>query len=111
MSGALADEIRALAPDLRGKLAADAPLAPFTWFRVGGPAEVLVSPADEDDLAYLLARLPTTIRVTVIGVGSPAIVWSAARRRSTRRRRAPRRRRGSPASPFCAACRGRSAAP
>ena len=74
MSGALADEIRALAPDLRGKLAADAPLAPFTWFRVGGPAEVLVSPADEDDLVYLLARLPTTIRVTVIGVGSNLIV-------------------------------------
>ena len=53
---------------------ADAPLAPFTWFRVGGPAEVLFSPADEDDLAYLLARLPREIPVTVIGVGSNLIV-------------------------------------
>ena len=50
----LAAEIARLAPELRGRLAADAPLAPFTWFRVGGPAEVLFSPADEDDLAYFL---------------------------------------------------------
>ena len=56
---------RALAPELRGKLAADAPLAPFTWFRVGGPAEALFSPADEDDLAYLLKSLPRGIPVTV----------------------------------------------
>ena len=70
----LADALRALAPDLRGRVAADAPLAPFTWFRVGGPAEALVSPADEDDLAYLLSSLPATIPVAVIGVGSNLIV-------------------------------------
>jgi len=70
----LADELRALAPDLRGRVSADAPLAPFTWFRVGGPAEALVSPADEDDLAYLLTRLPSAVPVTVIGVGSNLIV-------------------------------------
>jgi len=70
----LADRIRALAPKLRGRLAADVALAPFTWFRVGGPAEALVSPADEDDLAYLLERLPPQIPVTAIGVGSNLIV-------------------------------------
>src|SRR5271155_5573750 len=66
--------IAALAPDLRGRLTADAPLAPFTWFRVGGPAEVLFSPADEDDLAYLLSRLPGEVPVTVLGLGSNLIV-------------------------------------
>ena len=70
----LAGEIARLAPDLRGRLAADAPLAPFTWFRVGGPAEALLSPADEDDLAYLLKRLPLSVAVTAIGVGSNLIV-------------------------------------
>jgi UDP-N-acetylmuramate dehydrogenase len=70
----LAAEIARLAPELRGRLAAETPLAPFTWFRVGGPAEALASPADEDDLAYLLKRLPPEIPVTVIGVGSNLIV-------------------------------------
>ncbi len=70
----IAAEIAALAPDLRGRLSADAPLAPFTWFRVGGPAEALFSPADEDDLAYFLKSLPREIAVTVIGVGSNLII-------------------------------------
>ena len=70
----LAAEIAACAPGLRGRLSAGAPLAPFTWFRVGGPAEVLVSPADEGDLAYVLKALPSEIPVTVIGVGSNLVV-------------------------------------
>ena len=70
----LVDDLRARAPDLRGRLAAEVALAPFTWFRVGGPAEALVSPADEDDLAYLLKRLPPETPVTVIGVASNLIV-------------------------------------
>jgi UDP-N-acetylmuramate dehydrogenase len=70
----IAGEIAALAPELRGRLSPDAPLAPYTWFRVGGPAEVLFSPADEDDLAYLLSRLPREIPVTVIGLGSNVII-------------------------------------
>ena len=41
-------------PDLRGRLAANAALADITWFRVGGPAQVLFTPADEADLAYFL---------------------------------------------------------
>jgi UDP-N-acetylmuramate dehydrogenase len=74
MKSDLKGDIAALAPNLRGRLTADAPLAPFTWFRVGGPAEVLFSPADEDDLAYVLERLPEDIPVTVVGLGSNLIV-------------------------------------
>jgi UDP-N-acetylmuramate dehydrogenase len=70
----LEGDIAALVPNLRGRLTAHAPLAPFTWFRVGGPAEVLFSPADEDDLAYLLDCLPDEVPVTVIGLGSNLIV-------------------------------------
>jgi UDP-N-acetylmuramate dehydrogenase len=66
--------IAAEVPALRGKLTANAPLAPFTWFRVGGPAQVLFQPADEEDLAYLLALLPREIPVCVIGLGSNLIV-------------------------------------
>ena len=70
----LVDEVKALAPGLRGRLVADAPIAEATWFRVGGPAEALFSPADEDDLAYLLSVLPREIPVTTIGLGSNLIV-------------------------------------
>ena len=69
----LVAELFALAPNLRGKLAPNVALAPYTWFRVGGPAQVLFSPADEEDLSYLLSRLPSDIPVTVIGVGSNLI--------------------------------------
>ncbi len=61
-------------PDLRGRLAANQPLAPFTWFRVGGPAQVLFSPADESDLAYFLQKLDPAIPVTIVGLGSNLIV-------------------------------------
>jgi UDP-N-acetylmuramate dehydrogenase len=70
----VAAEIAARSRALRGRLTADVPLAPFTWFRVGGPAEVLFSPADEDDLAYFLNNLPREIPVTVIGLGSNLII-------------------------------------
>jgi UDP-N-acetylmuramate dehydrogenase len=74
MTSAAAEALRALAPQLRGRLSFDVPLAPYTWFRVGGPAEALFSPADEDDLATCLARLPREIPALVIGVGSNLIV-------------------------------------
>ena len=70
----LVPSLRALMPELRGRLLANEPLAPFTWFRVGGPAQLLFTPADEDDLAYFLARLPAEIPVIPIGVGSNLIV-------------------------------------
>jgi len=61
-------------PQLRGRLLANEPLAPLTWFRVGGAAQALFMPEDESDLAYLLANLPRDIPVTVIGLGSNLIV-------------------------------------
>jgi UDP-N-acetylmuramate dehydrogenase len=61
-------------PDLRGRLLANEPLAPLTWFRVGGPAQALFMPEDEKDLAYLLASLSADVPVTVIGLGSNLIV-------------------------------------
>jgi UDP-N-acetylmuramate dehydrogenase len=63
-----------LLPPVRGRLAANAPIGHLTWFRVGGPAELLFRPADEDDLAGFLAALPGEIPVTVIGVGSNLLV-------------------------------------
>ncbi|HEV7157741.1 MAG TPA: UDP-N-acetylmuramate dehydrogenase [Caulobacteraceae bacterium] len=61
-------------PPVRGRLLIDEPLAAFTWFRVGGPADVLFLPADEADLAAFLTSLPRQIPVTVLGVGSNLIV-------------------------------------
>jgi UDP-N-acetylmuramate dehydrogenase len=61
-------------PDLRGRLLGNESLAPLTWFRVGGPAQVLFTPADEDDLAYFFSKLPNEIPVYVVGVGSNLIV-------------------------------------
>jgi UDP-N-acetylmuramate dehydrogenase len=58
----------------RGRLTADAPLGPQTWFATGGPAEVLFRPADVEDLATFLAALPAEVPVTVLGVGSNVIV-------------------------------------
>ena len=67
-------DLKAQMPALRGRLLPNEPLRRLTWFRVGGPAQVLFMPEDEDDLAYLLAQLPAEIPVTVIGLGSNLIV-------------------------------------
>ncbi len=61
-------------PSVRGKLRLDEPLGPFTWFRVGGPAEALFIPADVEDLADFLRQLPPEVPLTVLGVGSNVIV-------------------------------------
>lgn len=61
-------------PTLRGRLIANQSLAELTWFRVGGPAQLLFMPEDEDDLSYFLTHLPADIPVTVIGLGSNLIV-------------------------------------
>jgi UDP-N-acetylmuramate dehydrogenase len=67
-------DLRAEMPSLRGRLLADQSLAELTWFRVGGPAQVLFMPEDEADLCYFLANLPAEIAVTVIGLCSNLIV-------------------------------------
>lgn len=61
-------------PRPRGRLISSQALAEFTWFRVGGPAQVLFMPEDEEDLSYFLGHLPAEIPVTVIGLGSNLIV-------------------------------------
>lgn len=60
-------------PELRGRVLINEPLAPLTWFRVGGPAQVLFTPADVEDLAYFLENLPTEFPVHVMGLGSNTI--------------------------------------
>lgn len=70
----LVDTLAADMPDLRGRLIAGQPLADLAWFRVGGPAEALFSPADEDDLGYFMSRLPPEIPLYPIGLGSNLLV-------------------------------------
>lgn len=67
-------DLKSRMPRLRGRLIANQPLADLTWFRVGGPAQVLFTPEDENDLAYFLQNLPHDIPVIVIGLGSNLIV-------------------------------------
>jgi UDP-N-acetylmuramate dehydrogenase len=70
----LVADLKRQMPDLRGRLMANQPLAELTWFRVGGPAQVLFVPEDEADLAYLLGHLRREIPATVVGLGSNLIV-------------------------------------
>ena len=70
----LVPSLVAAAPELRGRLLPNVSLSDLTWLRVGGPAQVLFTPADEDDLAYFLSRCPLDIPVMVIGVGSNLLV-------------------------------------
>lgn len=61
-------------PSVRGEYRENATLAPMTWFRVGGPAEVLFRPADEADLMNFLADRPGDVPVIVVGIGSNLLV-------------------------------------
>ena len=61
-------------PGVRGKLTADAPLAPLVWFKSGGRAEWLVEPADVADLLQFLSDLDPDIPVMALGLGSNLIV-------------------------------------
>ena len=70
----LSRELAAQMPDLRGRLVANFDLSSITWFRVGGPAQVLFTPADEADLAYFLSQAPAELPVTVIGLCSNLLV-------------------------------------
>ncbi len=61
-------------PPVRGKMMTGAALAPFTWFRVGGPADVVFLPEDISDLCEFLKALDPGIPVLTIGVGSNLLV-------------------------------------
>ena len=67
-------DLTAALPDLRGTLTAGTLLSELTWFRVGGPAQVLFRPADEADLAYFLKTVDRSLPVSVIGLGSNSLV-------------------------------------
>lgn len=70
----LTETLKAQMPELRGRLRANVDLSAITWFRIGGPAQLLFTPADEADLAYFLARLPEDIPVFPMGLGSNLLV-------------------------------------
>jgi UDP-N-acetylmuramate dehydrogenase len=70
----IAPKLSAQMPGLRGSLASHASMAGLSWFRTGGPAQVLFEPADERDLSYFLARLDPAIPVLVLGAGSNTLV-------------------------------------
>lgn len=61
-------------PQVRGRLEENVPMADLTWFRTGGPAEVLFTPADEEDLSEFLSGLAGEVPVYPVGVGSNLLV-------------------------------------
>ncbi len=67
-------EIKKILPNVRGRYLFDVPLAPTTWFRVGGAAQVTFKPADVQDLCFFLQNCPKSLPVHVIGVGSNLLV-------------------------------------
>lgn len=60
--------------DIRGRLTPNADMSKVTWFRAGGPAQLMFQPADEDDLAFFLNNLPLHVPVTTVGIGSNLLV-------------------------------------
>lgn len=71
---ALLERLQPLIGGVRGRVTPNAPMNAITWFRTGGPAELLFQPADEDDLALFLSVLPDDVPVLVVGVGSNLLV-------------------------------------
>jgi len=71
---AMASELLARLPQVRGRYAPDLPLAETTWFRVGGNADIVFTPTDRDDLADFLAACPTDIPLHILGGGSNMLV-------------------------------------
>lgn len=74
MSFATAEQTLSQLPEVRGRYTTNEPLAQSTWFRVGGPAEVMFKPADEDDLVKFLRNCPYDIPVMILGVASNTII-------------------------------------
>nr|WP_321983332.1 UDP-N-acetylmuramate dehydrogenase [uncultured Lichenicoccus sp.] len=68
------DGFSSLLPPIRGRATVNAPLGPQSWFRVGGPADVLVRPEDAGDLAAFMAALPPELPVMAIGAASNLII-------------------------------------
>lgn len=73
-TASIPQDFRDALPRVRGRIAFDAPLARFTWFGVGGPADVLFRPLDAEDLGAFMAALPDDVPVWPLGVGSNVII-------------------------------------
>lgn len=63
-----------LLPEVRGRYVCNVPLSKHTWFAVGGPAEVMYYPADDEDLSFFMKTKPYNLPVVVIGGGSNLLV-------------------------------------
>jgi UDP-N-acetylmuramate dehydrogenase len=74
MNASAAKRLLERLPKVRGELEENAPLDRETWFRAGGPADVLFRPADRDDLVEFIKKKPKDVPVTVIGYGSNLLV-------------------------------------
>ena len=74
MTFATAENTLSRLPEVKGRYSTNEPLAQSTWFRVGGPAEVMFKPADEADLAHFLKNCPSDIPVLILGVASNTII-------------------------------------
>ena len=70
----LLPELGSWTDDIRGRLTANADMSKLTWFRVGGPAQLLFQPADEADLSAFLQNLPSEVPIMVVGIGSNLLV-------------------------------------
>ncbi|MEP3525963.1 MAG: UDP-N-acetylmuramate dehydrogenase [Hyphomicrobiales bacterium] len=70
----LLPSFRPWSDEIRGRLTANADMSKLTWFRVGGPAQLMFQPADEADLAFFLENLPADVPVMVVGIGSNLLV-------------------------------------
>ncbi len=68
------DDLLNTLPEVRGRYIVNESMSGLTWFRVGGPADVLFSPADEEDLGHFLNNCPPEVPVLVVGVGSNLLV-------------------------------------
>lgn len=70
----IAKKLKMSLPKIRGRYLFDVPLAPTTWFRVGGAAQITFKPADIQDLCFFLKNRPVNLPLHIIGVGSNILV-------------------------------------
>ncbi|MBP5216045.1 MAG: UDP-N-acetylmuramate dehydrogenase [Alphaproteobacteria bacterium] len=61
-------------PEVRGEYRFSEPLSKYTWLNVGGPAEVMFFPADEEDLQNFLRAKNDDLPVFVLGGGSNLLI-------------------------------------
>ena len=68
------NKLLSLLPEVKGIYECDEPMSKHTWFGVGGPAEVLYHPSDNDDLRWFIKNKPYNLPIFVVGSGSNLLV-------------------------------------